>query len=330
MDEKILSVKNLSVEYISYGRGACHAVNDVSFEVFRGEVLGLVGETGAGKTTIALSIMRLLPIPQGRVIGGAVLLDNLDIFKLSDEDMRRIRGEKISMIFQDPMTALNPIDRVGDQIAEMIYIHQKTNRIEAEKRAVAMLEKVGIPGQRYSDYPHQFSGGMRQRVVIAIALVCSPLLLIADEPTTALDVTIQAQVLDMMNKLKTELGTSVILISHDLGVIAEMCDRVAVIYAGEVVELGSAPDVFESPLHPYTQGLFGSLPDIETRNRRLTPIDGQMPDPANLPKGCKFSPRCTCCKESCREAPVDLTEISREHYVRCFLVNSRKVGATDV
>ena len=317
MSETILSVRDLTVKYISREIGVCHAVNNVSFDVKKGETLGLVGETGAGKTTIALSIMRLLQSPPARVMSGEILLDGEDLLKLSDARMRSIRGERVSMIFQDPMSALNPIDKVGDQISEMIKLHSKLNNAQAASRAAEMLETVGIPSARFSDYPHQFSGGMKQRVIIAIALACKPELLLADEPTTALDVTIQAQVLNMMKELKSELGTSMVLITHDLGVVAETCDRVAVVYAGEIVEIGDADVVFEKRSHPYTMGLFNSLPDITGERKRLIPIEGLMPDPTALPEGCRFSPRCQLRDGSCTPEPTELLLESGTHYVRC-------------
>ena len=317
MSENILSVKNLTVKYISREVGVCHAVNDVSFDVAKGETLGLVGETGAGKTTVALSIMRLLQMPPARIVSGEMFLDGEDILKLPESKMRGIRGDRISMIFQDPMTALNPIDKIGDQISEMVRLHLKMNRGQAAGKAAEMLEMVGIPASRFYDYPHQFSGGMKQRVIIAIALACKPELLLADEPTTALDVTIQAQVLNMMKELKNELGTSMVLITHDLGVVAETCDRVAVIYAGEIVEIGMADVVFEKRSHPYTRGLFNSLPDVTGERKRLIPIEGLMPDPTALPAGCKFSPRCPLCDESCLVGPIGLHQESDTHFVRC-------------
>ena len=324
MSESILSVKNLTVQYKSREIGVCHAVNDVSFEVEKGETVGLVGETGAGKTTIALSIMRLLPTPPGRVVSGEILLDGEDILKMPAAKMRNVRGDKISMIFQDPMTALNPIDKVGDQISEMVRLHMNMNRAQAAAKAANMMETVGIPSERFYDYPHQFSGGMKQRVIIAIALACEPELLLADEPTTALDVTIQAQILNMMKELKQELSTSMVLITHDLGVVAETCDRVAVVYAGEIVEIGAADVVFEKRSHPYTKGLFDSLPDITGERKRLVPIIGLMPDPTALPKGCKFSPRCLLCDESCTQEPVELRLESEEHFVRCIKAEGTK------
>jgi peptide/nickel transport system ATP-binding protein len=317
MRENILSVKNLTVKYISRETGVCHAVNDVSFDVKKGETIGLVGETGAGKTTIALSILRLLSVPPARIESGEIFLYDEDILKMSASNMRNIRGGRISMIFQDPMTALNPIDKVGDQLSEMIKLHLNLNNAQAAGKAAEMLEMVGIPSTRFNDYPHQFSGGMKQRVIIAIALACKPELLLADEPTTALDVTIQAQVLNMMKALKSELGTSMVLITHDLGVVAETCDRVAVVYAGEIVEIGTADVVFEKKSHPYTIGLFNSLPDITGERKRLTPIAGLMPDPTSLPKGCKFSPRCPICDEVCTRESIALRLESDNHFVRC-------------
>jgi peptide/nickel transport system ATP-binding protein len=318
MSDNILSVKNLTVEYSSREIGVCHAVNDVTFDVKKGETIGLVGETGAGKTTIALSILRLLPVPQGRIVSGIVELDGEDLTEATDARMRKIRGGKASMIFQDPMTALNPIDKVGDQISEMIRLHQNMTRAEAAIKAAEMLETVGIPADRYDEYPHQFSGGMKQRVVIAIALACNPELLLADEPTTALDVTIQAQVLNMMKRLKNDLGTSMVLITHDLGVVAETCDRLAVIYAGEIVEIGTSDEVFDKKSHPYTNGLFDSIPHLHNEGVRLKPIPGLMPNPAALPPGCNFSPRCPHCTEECKTSQIGLTEVSPGHLVRCI------------
>ncbi len=327
MSQYILELKNLSITYVTKELGTCRAVNDVSFTLERGHTLGLVGETGAGKTTIAKGILRILPKPQGRVTGGSVLFDGDDLYRKSESAMRSMRGKKISMIFQDPMTALNPIDTVGEQIAEVIRLHVKISRKEAYARALEILEMVGIPGDRGKEYPHQFSGGMKQRVVIAMALACSPELLIADEPTTALDVTIQAQVLDMMNDLKDRLGTSMILITHDLGVVAEMCDEVAVIYAGEIVEIGTAYDIFKHMSHPYTIGLFESLPDLKSASKRLKLIPGLMPDPTNLPEGCKFAPRCSHCTDACRAGAIPLTELSAGHYCRCLHPQRREGDA---
>ena len=256
-----LDIKDLTIHYIT-DEGVVKAVNGIDLSLEKGDTLGLVGETGAGKTTTALGVMGLVPDPPGKVVSGEILYNGEDLLKKSNAELRKIRGGEISMIFQDPMTALNPVLRVGDQIAEVIHLHGNCSRTEALKRAMDMLQKVGIPPERVSDYPHQFSGGMKQRVVIAIALACTPQLIIADEPTTALDVTIQAQVLDMMNDLKQQIGTSMILITHDLGVVAETCDKVAIMYAGEIVEYGDLRNIFKETAHPYTKGLFGSLPSL--------------------------------------------------------------------
>lgn len=313
-----LSVKNLVVEYTS-GKEVVHAVNGVSFELSRGRSLGLVGETGAGKTSIAKAIIGVLPDPPARVPAGEIWLEGKDLLKTDDEEMLKIRGNKISMIFQDPMTALNPLMTIGDQISEVIGLHdtELQGKHAAKEKAVAVLKMVGISPERYNDFPHQFSGGMKQRVVIAIALACSPQLLLADEPTTALDVTIQAQVLDMIKGLRDRLGTSMILITHDLGVVAEMCDDVAVIYAGEIVEKGTVQEVFRHASHPYTEGLFGSLPVMAKGQKRLNSISGMMPDPTNLPEGCCFHPRCPYAVESCRKQKIALTEIAPGHFCRC-------------
>ena len=316
-EEVLLSVKNLTTHYVTREIGTCEAVRNVSFDIHKGETLGLVGETGAGKTSIALSILRLLQVPPAKIVGGEIYWGAKNLLKVHEREMRKIRGGEISMVFQDPMTALNPVDTVGDQIAEVIYLHQKVTKVESKRLAAEMLEVVGIPKERFGEYPHQFSGGMKQRVIIAMALACNPKLLIADEPTTALDVTIQAQVLRMMNDLKSKNGTAVLLITHDLGVIAEMCQRVAVIYSGEIVEMGTAEDLFDRTAHPYTMGMFDSLPRVSSGDR-LIPIPGMMPDPSNLPKGCKFAERCKYATDVCREQEVDLTEIEPGHYCRCI------------
>lgn len=327
MSEKIIDVKNLSIEYRTKDEGTCYAVNDVSLSIEKGKTLGLIGETGAGKTTIALGILRLLPKPQGHLVNGTINFKGEDLSKLNDAKMRKIRGEKISMIFQDPMTALNPIDTVGDQISEVIWLHDKISRKEAVVKAMDMMELVGIPAQRYNDFPHQFSGGMKQRIVIAIALACSPELLIADEPTTALDVTIQAQVLEMMNQLKNDMGTSMLLITHDLGVVAEMCDDVAIIYSGEIVEMGTARQIYKDPLHPYTQGLFASLPDLASTSNRLKPIRGLMADPTIKYRGCRFAERCDYRMDICDTTPPQLKAVSDDgHMVRCHLMDIDKKG----
>jgi oligopeptide/dipeptide ABC transporter ATP-binding protein len=318
-NDAFLSVRDLVVEYTAEGQ-VIHAVNGVSFDLEHGKTFGLVGETGAGKTSIAKAIMRILPDPPAKIRSGEIYLQGEDLLKISEKEMRKIRGRKVSMIFQDPMTALNPIMKVGDQIAEVIKLHNNISWREANDRAVKMLEKVGIPGDRFSEYPHQFSGGMKQRVVIAIALACSPELLLADEPTTALDVTIQAQVLEMIAKLKVDFNTSMLMISHNLGVVAEVCDDLAVIYAGEIVEMGSKEAVFDRPTHPYTLGLFGAVPALAEEKDRLIPISGLPPDPSHLPAGCHFSPRCPLATEACKHEKIPLREIEPGHFCRCINV----------
>lgn len=312
----LLEVNNLTVRY-NTDTGVVHAVNDVSFSLEKGESLGLVGETGAGKTTTALSILGLVQTPPGEIVSGEILFNGQSLLDMKKEDLRKIRGSGISMIFQDPMTALNPVMTVEQQIAESVRYHHSCSPADAVKRAVEMLEMVRIPAARGKEYPHQFSGGMRQRVVIAMALACSPSLLIADEPTTALDVTIQAQVLEMINELKKEMNTSMLLITHDLGVVAETCNKVAIMYAGEIVEYGSAEDIFARTAHPYTQGLFDSIPRLDVTVDRLKPIEGMMPDSTRLPSGCKFHPRCPFHKESCGQTAQALVEINPGHFVRC-------------
>ena len=314
----LLEIRNLVVKYFT-SDGTVHAVNDISLSLSEGDTLGLVGETGAGKTTTALSILRLLPDPPGKIVSGEILFRGEDLLKKSKAEMQSIRGGQISMIFQDPMTALNPVIRVVDQIAEVISIHQKTSRADAQKRALEMLEMVGIPLERGNDYPDQFSGGMKQRVVIAMALACSPLLLLADEPTTALDVTIQAQVLELINDLKKKFNTMVILITHDLGVVAETCNKVAVMYAGEIVEYGSLDDIFEHPVHPYTIGLFRSIPPLDEDVDMLESIPGLVPSMMHLPEGCKFHPRCMAAQERCQNTAPTLREVSPDHFARCLL-----------
>ena len=317
MSEPILEVRNLTVEYTS-GKSIVQAVNNLSFTLEKGEALGLVGETGAGKTTTALSIMQLITSPPGRIKSGEIIFEGKDLTKLPQSELRKLRGEKISMIFQDPMTALNPVITVGDQISEVIRLHEKTTKLEAAAKTKEMLEMVGIPGERYSEYPHQFSGGMKQRVIIAIALARSPSLLIADEPTTALDVTIQAQVLEMIDRIIRELKTTLILITHDLGVVADICDKAAIMYAGEIVEYGTLDHIYNHTLHPYSIGLFNSIPNFDEDVHRLKPIKGLMPDPTNLPIGCSFSLRCPDCCESCRHKKFELTEVTPGHFVRCI------------
>lgn len=316
---EFLSVRDLKVEY-KLGKDTVYAVNKVSFDLARGKSLGLVGETGAGKTTIAKAILRILPDHSLKLLAGQVNYEGENLIAIHENEMRKKRGKNISMIFQDPMTALNPVKTVVDQIAESIELHQAKSKGEARQAAIKMLEMVGITADRADEYPHQFSGGMKQRVVIAIALACNPDLLIADEPTTALDVTIQAQVLELIGKLQKELGTSMILITHDLGVVAGTCDSVAVVYAGEIIEYGTKEDLFDHPTHPYTIGLFGALPDLTKNVKRLSPIVGLPPDPTvEYTTTCAFADRCPHACERCRtEKPVDV-EVSKGHIVRCFL-----------
>ena len=320
MSEELLKVQDLKIIYKT-DLETVYAVNGISFELNKGETLGLVGETGAGKTTTALSILRLLPERNAKVTGGEILFDGTDILAATEKEMQKIRGEKISMIFQDPMTALNPVLTVGDQIIESLSLHNDAGRSkeQLEKRVDETLELVGIPAFRKKEYPHQFSGGMKQRVVIAIALACNPALLIADEPTTALDVTIQAQVLSMMTELKDKLKTALIMITHDLGIIAETCDKVGVMYAGEIIEYGTVEDIFSGDKHhPYTVGLFGSIPSLDKDEDRLHPIDGLMPDPTDLPEGCAFSPRCPKATELCRtRKPAQY--VNGTHCISCHL-----------
>ena len=318
MEEKLLEIKDLSVEYTT-DEAVVKAVNHVSLSLHKGETIGLVGETGAGKTTLALSLLQLLPKVSGRIPNGEIMFEGQDLIKTPEDEMRKVRGEKISMIFQDPMTSLNPVLTVGEQIGEALELHKNMSAEEKEKRIDEMLRLVGIVESRKHDYPHEFSGGMKQRVVIAIALACEPALLLADEPTTALDVTIQAQILDMMQELKEKINTSIILITHDLGIVAEICDKVAIMYAGEIIEYGTAKDIYESSKrHPYTDGLFGSIPNLEVESKRLHPIDGLMPDPTDLPKGCKFHPRCPKCMDICRnQEPPECCDGT--HMVRCHL-----------
>lgn len=324
MADKLLKIKDLVVHY-EMETSVVEAVNNVSLEMEKGETLGIVGETGAGKTTLALSIMQLIPNPPGHIVQGSIELNGEEIIGASKHRLRAMRGHQVSMIFQDPMTSLNPVVSIGKQVQEVIKLHNQCSDADAVIRATQVLEMVGIPGERYNEYPHQFSGGMRQRVVIAMALACDPELLIADEPTTALDVTIQAQVLDMIRKLRKDLGTSLILITHDLGVVAEMCDKVAVMYAGQIVEYGLLEHIFHNPLHPYTQGLFQSLPSLDKDVEWLSPIPGLMPDPTALPDYCSFYPRCERHCDGCKQGDPQLVEIEPQHFVRCHVV----AGAAD-
>ena len=333
MNEKngnLLEIKNLKVEYRT-DMEVVSAVNNIDIVIGHSKTLGLVGETGAGKTTTALSILRLLPERTGFVENGEILFDGEDILKADENTMRHIRGNRISMVFQDPMTSLNPVLTVGDQIAEAIQLHNDhLTKEEIDQKVEETLMMVGILPQRKTEYPHQFSGGMKQRVVIAIALCCEPELLIADEPTTALDVTIQAQVLSMMRELRDRLGTSMLLITHDLGIVAQTCDDVAVMYAGEIIESGTAEDIFLGERHhPYTVGLFDSIPDLEKKAARLKPIPGLMPDPTNLPKGCSFSPRCSHCMQICTEQRP-ATTVHGTHKLRCHLFSDSEGGCKNV
>ncbi len=321
---KALEIKNLSVEYRTYD-GVVKAVNSLDLSLKKGSTLALVGETGAGKTTTALACMKLIQEPPGVITSGSIKINGEEILDKSEEEMEKIRGDLISMIFQDPMTSLNPVFKVEEQIAESIRLHADATDAEALKRAREMLELVGIPAERGKEYPHQFSGGMKQRVVIAIALACNPEVLLADEPTTALDVTIQAQVLDMMRSLKERYNTSLLMITHDLGVVAEISDYVSIMYGGEIIEYGDIVDIFEHMRHPYTEGLFNSLPNIEDRMQKLKPIKGLMPDSYNLPKGCVFHDRCNYCMEICKTEPPPRVMRNEEHFVKCHLYDEESI-----
>lgn len=314
-DEIVLDIKDLVVHYVLEDE-IVEAVNGVSLTLKKGQTLGLVGETGAGKTSTALAILNLVPDPPGVIKNGSITVCGADVLKMTKKQLEKIRGKDVSMIFQDPMTALNPVMTVGEQIAESLRYHENLPVRDALVKAMDMLELVGIPRARALEYPHQFSGGMKQRVVIAIALACSPNVLLADEPTSALDVTIQAQVLDMMLDLKKKLGTALVMITHDLGVIAKICDVVAVMYAGKIVEYGTLEDIFNDPKHPYTEGLFNSLPNIKDRKSELIPIPGLMPDPTKLPPGCAFEPRCRYAVERCKK-PCSPRHISKTHSMLC-------------
>lgn len=323
MNRKILEIEDLSVKFFT-SDGIVNAVDHVTFSIEKEEVLGLVGESGCGKSVTSLAIMRLLPIPPAKITSGKIIFNGENLLEKSESEMRQIRGNVVSMIFQEPMTSLNPVITIGKQIAEAIVVHQNISREEAKKRAIEMLKVVGIPNpeKRYDDYPHQMSGGMRQRVMIAMALSCNPKLLIADEPTTALDVTVQAQILDLMTQLKEKFGMSLLLITHDLGVIAEMCDRVLVMYAGQIVEEASCMDLFDNPLHPYTVGLLKSIPRLEPGKHPLHTIEGNVPNAIELPSGCRFHPRCSEAIEICTQKTPALITINSNRKVRCFLRGS--------
>ena len=317
--EMVLDVKNLQTVFFT-NSGLFRAVDDVSFSVCRGETLAIVGESGCGKSVSALSIMRLVPDPPGRIVGGSVTLEGTDLLKLDDAAMRGIRGNRISMIFQEPMTSLNPVLTIGEQIAESLRRHEAVTRKQALERTIEMLKLVQIPNAagRVHHYPHQFSGGMRQRVMIAMALACDPQLLIADEPTTALDVTLQAQILDLMRELKAASGAAIILITHDLGVVAEVCDEVAVMYAGEIVERAPVDELFANPQHPYTVGLLGSIPRLDRRTSHLATIEGMVPNMASPPAGCRFAARCPFVENACTSSPPPLAMLSATHASRCI------------
>ena len=312
----VLDVTGLKVRFET-DDATVYAVNGVDLKLKHNTTLGLVGETGAGKTTTVLSLLKLIACPPGVISEGTILVNGKNVMELSQEELEQMRGKEIAMIFQDPMTSLNPVMTVGDQIEESILLHENLTKQEAHDRMIEILGTVGIPADRAGEYPHQFSGGMRQRVVIAIAIACHPAILIADEPTTALDVTIQAQVLELMNNLKSQYNSSVVMITHDLGIVAETCDEVAVMYAGRIVEKGTLADVFKHTKHPYTEGLFNSLPNMKDRNSKLRPIKGLIPDPTVLPVGCAFAPRCKYATERCFEAAVEGRWISGTHMVAC-------------
>lgn len=317
MNEIILDIKDLVINYET-DDGCVRAVNGLNLQLGKKKTLGLVGETGAGKTTTALSILNLVPNPPGVIRDGVIMLDGDNVLEKSPKELEKMRGKDVAMIFQDPMTALNPVMTIGEQIAESVLLHENITEEKAMERAKEMLRLVGIAESRACDYPHQFSGGMRQRVVIAIALACNPKLLIADEPTTALDVTIQAQVLELMKRLIQQYEMSMLLITHDLGVVAEVCDEVAVIYSGRVVEKGSVNEIFNHTCHPYTEGLFNSMPNLKQRGEELEPIQGMMPDPMNLPEGCTFAERCPYMTERCRHQLPELKLTGDTHFVACL------------
>jgi oligopeptide/dipeptide ABC transporter ATP-binding protein len=327
----VLEVRSLQTHFFT-DDGVVKAVEGVSFEVGAGETLGIVGESGCGKSVTSLSILRLIPNPPGRIVGGEIVFMGQNLLEFSDAAMRKIRGNEISMIFQEPMTSLNPVYTCGDQIMEAIILHQKVGKKEARVRAIEMLRLVGIPSpeQRVDEYPHQLSGGMRQRVMIAMALSCHPRVLIADEPTTALDVTIQAQILDLLNRLQQELGMSILLITHDLGVVAETCDRVAVMYAGQIVEYADVLEIFHHPRMPYTAGLLGSIPVLGEHHERLRVIPGNVPNPSEFPSGCKFHPRCPVAIDRCSVENPELREIRPAHFARCHRADEVEAGTLDL
>jgi oligopeptide/dipeptide ABC transporter ATP-binding protein len=317
-DEILITIDNLKTYFFTED-GTVPAVDGISFSIEQGKTLGLVGESGCGKSVTSLSIMRLIP-PPGKIVGGKIIFDGINLLSLSEQEMRKIRGNKISMVFQEPMTSLNPVFTIGTQISEAVQLHQNLDKYAAKERAIGMLRLVGIPSPelRFNEYPHQLSGGMRQRVMIAIALACNPKLLIADEPTTALDVTIQAQILELIKDLRERFGMSVLLITHNLGVVAETADKIAVMYAGRIVEYGTVFDIFKRSRHPYTWGLLHAIPRLDTDRERLLTIEGTVPDMLKLPSGCKFSPRCMFVQPKCEESEPPLEEVEDRHFARCW------------
>ncbi len=319
MTTPLLEVRSLTTQFFTE-EGVVRAVEDVSFEIYPGEILSLVGESGCGKSVTGLSLLRLIPTPPGKIVHGEVLFEGRDLLKLGEKEMEGVRGNDISMIFQEPMTSLNPVFTIGNQIMEVLQLHQHLDKKEARRRTIEMLQRVRIPfpESRIDSYPHQLSGGMRQRAMIAMALSCQPKLLIADEPTTALDVTIQAQVLRLLKEIQREMGMAVMLITHDLGVVAEIADRVAVMYAGRIVESGPIGAIFEEMRHPYTRGLLESIPQLEERRERLNAIPGQVPNPLELPKGCKFHPRCFLAIDDCKKEDPPLFQVNGNHFSRCL------------
>ena len=324
--KKVLKIEDLHIHFVSKDE-TVKAINGLNLELDYGKTLGVVGETGAGKTTSALAVLNLIPKPQGKILSGKITLDGIDILEQDERSMGKIRGDIVSMIFQDPMTSLNPVITVGEQIAEVLELHRGLDKKTALAQAGEMLETVGIPASRAGEYPHQFSGGMKQRVLIALGLACRPKLLIADEPTTALDVTIQAQVLDLMANLKKQMNMAMLMITHDLGIVAEICDDVAVMYAGTIIESGTLEDIFDHKRHPYTEGLFNSLPNVKDKDHDLIPIKGLMPNPADLPTGCPFHPRCAYATPKCAESEPEVYWFSDTHFAKCWLYeNTRESG----
>ncbi len=327
--EKLLEVENLSVSFRNQNKKVT-VIEGLSFFLRKGETLGIVGESGSGKSVTSLAVMDLLPQNTAEV-SGSILFEGTDLTKLSEKEMQQVRGNKIAMIFQEPMTSLNPVQSCGKQIMEPLFLHTKISKDEAKKKAVELLTLCGIPApeQRFHEYPHQLSGGMRQRIMIAIALACRPKLLIADEPTTALDVTIQAQILELMKKLKEKIDMSIMMITHDLGIVAESCDRVVIMYAGQIMESGTVEEIFKNPLHPYTRGLMNAIPKMGQRVERLEAIDGMVPDAGEMPEGCRFHPRCKNACVRCKKELPSLRRIGEERYVRCFLYDDMSKEKTN-